>query len=73
MLCYMVSCQKMFIKMFIALFFSFFCPFSMIDASMLVYCQVVLHMWVLVVLLSRTPAPDTDTEAGKQQELPDIV
>ena len=30
-------------------------------------------MWVLVVLLSRTPAPDTDTEAGRQQELPDIV
>ena len=40
---------------------------------MLVYCQVVLHMWVLVVLLSPTPAPDTDTAAAKQQELPDIV
>ena len=45
----------------------------MIWTKMLVYCQVVLHMWVLVVLLSRTPAPDTDTAAAKQQELPDIV
>ena len=45
----------------------------MIWTKMLVYCQVVLHMWVLVVLLSRTPTPDTDTAAAKQQELPDIV